>query len=145
MRTTDEIPDLTLVRLFTEARAKMDLPAAIRFVIAEAERIRRADLPQAVLPVVDEVAQRFGTTRDAIIGREPMRLTLPRQVAWIVLHDKFDLSYPALGDIFDGRHHACVLKAVHALHERMRADASVRVLVEAVAETVWAKLGRRAA
>jgi len=144
--TSDDIDDVTITRLFTAARKTMDLPTALRYMVAGLGGVGRRRTPVAVLLVTDEVARRAGTTRDVLYGRQDRAAYgQARAMTWWVLHYRFDLSYPLLGAIFDDRDHSTILKLVAAFGSLLRVDDALRATAEDIAVAVWAELGRKAA
>lgn len=83
--------------------------------------------------VVTEVARGFDVAPEDIMGRSFVRrVTMARRVAMAVLRAHTDLSYPAIGDLFD-RDHSTVMTAV----DRVRSDPALSRAVELVAAEVW--------
>lgn len=150
MSIADDISDVALVRVFNEARTRMDLPAALRAVIDEAERIKRDTdrltkqfLPLSVWPVVDEIARRNFTTRGAMLAHGDRSLTRARNLCWWILHWRFGLSFPLIGKIFDGRDHSTIVRMTNDFQRRMGDDG--RAEVDAIVAAVYAQLAVKAA
>jgi len=137
----DDISDVALVRLYRDARKTMDLPTALRHVAAELDRPRCAGLAPEVVAVANEVAVRFNTTRDLLLGRtEKNALKRGRVIAWWLLHYRFDMSYPKIGKAFWGRDHSTVLQMVAELAEEMRHNAGTLMLVQDIEAAAYRRL-----
>jgi chromosomal replication initiation ATPase DnaA len=147
MNPAAHLTDFELESRFTRARKTRDLAAALRYVFEELDRERCAHLPPVVAAVVGEVASRFNTTRDTLLGRTDKKaLKRARVIAWWLLHYRFDaMSYPQIGKAFAGRSHATILKLVAELSSEMKADDRLATLVASVEAAVMGELVRKAA
>lgn len=144
----DVVTDETLALIFGNARKTMGLSESLRFVVEEVERIRSQQVPAPFLAVVDEVARRFETTRRMLLGRDQMKFYKPaRMLAFYVLHEKFDFSYPVIGRFFDGRDHSTIQKMLDAdgYAERVRRNDILRATVASVYAAASARLERKVA
>lgn len=82
--------------------------------------------------VIAEVARGFKVTVDDIMGRSyRRRVTIARACAMAIVRQGTDLSYPAIGDIFD-RDHSTVINAV----QKVMADPELSRAVEEAADEV---------
>lgn len=144
---TAPLSDFALESMFTRARKTMELGPALRFVLGELDRIRCSAVPAIVTAVVDEVAPRFETTREMLLGRSRRRMhARPRIVAWWLLHYRFNMAFEKIGDAFGGRDHSTVSVQVAALQLEMAAGGAVVDLVAGVEAAVLGQLaGKRAA
>lgn len=83
--------------------------------------------------VITEVARGFDVAPEDIMGRSYVRrIRRARMCAMAVLRDHTDLSYPAIGDLFD-RDHTTVMSAVRRAHD----DAELCRAIKLVAAEVW--------
>jgi len=152
VKGTALLSDFDLVQMFNEARKVIDskghrnLPAVLRYFVEEADRRRKQYMPLCVYPVLDELAKGFSTTREALLSKQrEFRTPEARLCAWWLLHYKFGLSYPRLGEIFGGRDHTTILKLVARFNERLKTDAVMQTVLASVERAAWAQLERKAA
>ena len=83
--------------------------------------------------VITEVARGFDVAPEDIMGRSNVvRIRRARMCAMAVLRQHTDLSYPAIGDLFDRDH-----STVHSAVARVRADPALSRAVALVAGEVW--------
>ena len=138
-----------LVRLFSEAQRTMALSAALRLVISENDRRRRDALTLTAYPVIDLVAALHNTTRDALLGRQDgpgaFQLGRPRVICWWLLHYRFGMSYPALGEAFSGRDHSTVLRLVARFNHEVKRDEDLRQQLSEIEAAAWGDIGKKAA
>jgi len=141
-----DLTDFALESLFTEARKTRDLAGALRFVLDEVDRRRCAGLLPDVVAVTDEVASRFATTRELLLGREQKyHLARPRVIAWWVLHYRFDVNYPTIAAQFQGRHYSTICKTVAELTSAIKTDDVLRATLAGIEAAVRGRLMERAA
>jgi len=149
MKADALMSDVELVRLFSEARRTMELSKALRLVIVEADRRRKDGLSLTALPIVDLVAAMHNTTREALVGRQggpgAFQLGRPRAICWWLLHYRFGMSYPALGEAFGGRHHATVLRLTARFNEEVKADEDLRQQLAEIEAAAWGQIGKKVA
>ena len=146
MRAADALSDVELLRLFQQASMRMSTPDALRHVIAEAEAAALRHCPTVVLAVVDEVGERYGTTRAALFGgRGSLDESRHRAICWWLLHHRFEISWTQLGRIFDGRDHTSVLKTTRSLADLIKINDTLRATVDDIERAAWARLAERKA
>lgn len=134
MKSTDDISDIALVRLFRNARERMDLPSALRHVIAQAPHVLADAYPPAVLAVGQEVARRFGfRNAEALYGRDEIGREA-RRLAWWITHMEFNVSFPLIARAYGDRDHSTIIRTLDRWQERLAADPLVPVIVAAVRE-----------
>ncbi len=146
MSVADDVSDFALESMFTRARKQMELGPALRHVLQELERARCARLLPVVVAVCEEVADRYNTTRDILLGPTVRKLLCrPRAIAWWLLKFRFDqFSYPQIGKPF-GRHHTTILVALAAFQGLLQQDDRLRAELQDIEAAVAARLIRRAA
>lgn len=141
MKASD-LYDLALVRLFTEARERMDLPSALRYVIARSPRVVDGT-PTAVTSVAEEVARRYGVDVVDLLGHgDGKRFWIPRGLAWWVTHVEFGISFPIIAKGYAGRDHSTVVKALDRFEARFVDDVALQAEVAEVAAAVRGQLGQ---
>jgi chromosomal replication initiator protein len=81
--------------------------------------------------IQDEVSERFGLTKDELIGdRRSQNIVYPRQVAMYLSRELTDSSLPRIGRHFGGRDHTTVIHATSKIARLIREDRSVYNLVQ---------------
>ena len=147
MKPADDLTDFALESMFTKARKTRDLATALRHVFAELDASRCSHIPAAVVAVLNEVGPRFNTTRDVLLGRDGNYLhARPRALAWWLLHFRFDqMSYPAIGKVFEGRHHTTILKRVADITSLMVVDDDLAAMLDGIEAAVRGRMAERAA
>lgn len=77
--------------------------------------------PREVMKVdIFNAVSRYGVTPDQLMSyRKPRKWAYPRQMAYTLLRDKYALSYPHIGRIFNGRDHSSIHHGVKIHEARM--------------------------
>lgn len=129
-------------RCYDEAQSKRPRailppePPAPRIVNIEAMPVplRR---PHQVTVIQELVCERFGITRDDLVGpcRKPI-FTKPRQLAMYLTRELTDLSFPQIGKRFGGKDHTSILHACRQVKMRVAYDRELADLASDIAETV---------
>ena len=125
-----------LRRLHPRAELRLEVDAGAVVVTAELSP------PQAEVPVPDcgggpaqrileAVSTAFELPVDEFVGRGRRRHVVPaRQAAMHLCRELTDLSFPAIGRLFDGRDHTTVVHAVAASWHRAEISAEYAALLE---------------
>lgn len=116
--------------------AQKEPPPARRIVNNEAmpAPMRR---PHQVTVIQEMICERFGITRDDLIG--PCRKTIytkPRQLAMYLTRELTDLSFPQIGKRFGGKDHTSILHACRQIKMLVAYDTELAGLACEIAETV---------
>lgn len=140
MKASD-LSDIALVRLFTEARERMDLPSALRHVIARALGVESP--PEAIGLVAEAVAARYGVDlHDLFAFRDKGSFWSARALAWWVSHMEFGATFKAIAKVYGGRNHSTVVKVLNNFEGRFVEDVTLQAEVAEVAAAVRAQLGQ---
>jgi len=90
------------------------------------------------------VAAHFNVTVEELKGRErSQRITLPRQVAILLLHEAAGLNRSQIGRLLGGRDHSTVDYALKRIGRLLEADAELRDRVGALREELYAPVATR--
>ena len=101
------------------------------------------DIGGAARKIQSLVAERYGLTRDAIVGKGKRDKDVrPRFVAMGLCRVLTPLSYPQIGRAFGGRHHTSVMNGVIRFRDWVRAgEDDVLVTVDLAYEVLGAEFG----
>lgn len=88
--------------------------------------------------IVREVAQSFGISMDAMLGRDRSRqVALPRQIAMYLLREEAHVSLPQIGEVLGGRDHTTVMYGCDKIADMLERDDRLRRQVIDIKEHLY--------
>jgi chromosomal replication initiator protein len=88
--------------------------------------------------IVREVAQTFGISMDAMVGRDRSRqIALPRQIAMYLLREEANISLPQIGEALGGRDHTTVMYGCDKIADLLERDDRLRRQVLDIKEHLY--------
>ncbi len=88
--------------------------------------------------IIDEVAQSFGVSVDALLGRDRSRqIALPRQIAMYLLRQEANISLPQIGEALGGRDHTTVMYGCEKIADMLECDDRLRRQVVEIKENLY--------
>jgi chromosomal replication initiator protein len=88
--------------------------------------------------VIRKVAETFGVTVEALLGRDRSRqVALPRQVAMYLLREEANVSLPQIGEALGGRDHTTIMYGCEKIAELLEQDDRFRRQVLGIKEKLY--------
>jgi chromosomal replication initiator protein len=107
--------------------------ASLRGVLTDVKGVR--DIVEKVLPerivvtpveILTAVAKHYGLTKAELLGPSNARaVVLPRQMAFYLIKQHTDLSYPEIGRMFKNKHHSTVMYGIQQVVTLMEKDSAI--------------------
>ena len=83
--------------------------------------------------IQDIVAKYFGVSKEDLIGpKRSNDIAYPRQIAMYLCRDVANMTYPKIGDVFDGRDHTTVMHACRKIEKEIKEKNNTKLIVESV-------------
>lgn len=110
----------------TELTLRPALPVQVRFAdVANARRNYTDD--QIAKAALEAISNYYGVSVEQIIGhRRTKELVTPRNMAYLLLREMTELSYPRIARYFDGRDHTTIISGVKNMASKIENEPTLR-------------------
>lgn len=100
---------------------------AIKEVIKSTTKPKRS---VSVKNIIAKIADFYGVEEESMYARTRRReIVKPRQIIMYILREDFNLSYPAIGNVFGGKDHTTVIHACEKIKTGLEEDEELKVQV----------------
>ena len=87
--------------------------------------------------VVEAVARHYGLSKSDLLSHSNARvISFPRQVAFYLLKQCTDLSYPEIGRLFNNKHHSTVMYGVQQIVNEAATDTTLAATLRQLEDTI---------
>jgi chromosomal replication initiator protein len=119
---------LNLVQIQTQVRGRMlythEVKSLIKNNISQKKNL-------SVKEVIQVVAEYYSITEEMLHKKSRKKeIVHPRQVAMYILREVYDISYPSIGEKFDGRDHTTVMHSVEKVKKDLLTDKKLQDDIE---------------